>query len=62
MIYAAIGFILGYWLTHEQLGIHAVFVGYFLHLVARVAYLTIEWRVVYNNILNKTSYETIRES
>lgn len=62
MIYAAISFVLGYWLTREQLGIHAVFVGYFLHLVARVVYLTIEWRVVYKNILNKTSYETIRES
>lgn len=62
MIYAAIGFILGYWLTHEQLGIHAVFVGYFMHLVARVMYLTIEWKRVYNDILNKITYETIRES
>jgi MATE family multidrug resistance protein len=62
MIYAAIGFVLGYWLTREQLGIHAVFVGYFMHLVARVGYLTIEWKKVYNDILNKITYETIRES
>lgn len=44
MIWAAIGFVLGYVATYHWLGTHALFVGYFLHLVARVIYLTAKWR------------------
>lgn len=47
MIFAAVGFVLGYVLTYRWLGIHAIYVGYFLHLIARVVYLTAKWRVVY---------------
>lgn len=44
MILAAIGFVFGYLTTNHWLGTHALFVGYFLHLAARVIYLTATWR------------------
>lgn len=46
MIWAAIGFVVGYWLSPEGWSTHALFVGYFLHLAARVIYLTAMWRRV----------------
>ena len=44
MIWAAIGFVAGYVLSPGGWGTHALFVGYFLHLAARVIYLTAMWR------------------
>jgi MATE family multidrug resistance protein len=44
MIWAAIGFVVGYWLSPEGWSTHALFVGYFLHHAARVIYLTAMWR------------------
>ena len=44
MIWAAVGFVLGYAVSYHWLGTHALFVGYFLHLAARVIYLTVTWR------------------
>ena len=44
MILAAIGFVLGYVVTAHWWGVHALFVGYFLHLAARVIYLTAAWK------------------
>ena len=44
MIWAAIGFIAGYCLSPAGWGTHAMFVGYFLHLIARVIYLTVMWK------------------
>ena len=44
MILAAIGFVLGYVATAHWWGVHALFVGYFLHLAARVIYLTAAWK------------------
>ena len=44
MIWAAVGFVLGYVASYHWLGTHALFVGYFLHLAARVIYLTAAWR------------------
>ena len=44
MIWAAIGFVVGYVVTYHYLGTHALFVGYFLHLAARVIYLSVTWR------------------
>ena len=44
MIWAAIGFVVGFVATYHFLGTHALFVGYFLHLAARVIYLTATWR------------------
>ena len=46
MIWAAIGFVLGYVATFHYWGTHALFVGYFLHLAARVIYLTANWKQV----------------
>lgn len=46
MILAAIGFVLGYVATAHWWGVHALFVGYFLHLAARVIYLTATWKQV----------------
>ena len=46
MIWAAIGFVAGYVLSPGGWGTHALFVGYFLHLAARVIYLTAMWRRV----------------
>lgn len=46
MIWAAIGFVAGYVLSPCGWGTHALFVGYFLHLAARVIYLTAMWRRV----------------
>ena len=44
MIWAAVGFVLGYLASYHWLGTHALFVGYFLHLAARVIYLSVTWR------------------
>ena len=44
MIWAAVGFVLGYVATAHWCGVHALFVGYFLHLAARVIYLTATWK------------------
>ena len=44
MIWAAVGFVLGYVASYHHLGTHALFVGYFLHLAARVIYLSVTWR------------------
>ena len=46
MIWAAAGFVLGYALTYRFVGAQALYIGYFAHLIARAAYLTIEWRKV----------------
>lgn len=43
MIWAAVGFVLCCLLLSPSLGIHAVYAGYFAHLVARALYLTIVW-------------------
>ena len=46
MIWAAVGFVVGYVASYHYLGTHALFVGYFLHLAARVIYLTATWKKV----------------
>ena len=48
MIFAAIEFVVGYAATYRWLGVHAIYVGYFAHLIARVVYLTAKWKVVYD--------------
>ena len=47
MIWAAAGFVVGYWLSPDSWGAHALFVGYFMHLAARVIYLTIMWKPLF---------------
>lgn len=46
MIWAAVGFIVGYIATYRFVGPQALYIGYFAHLIARAVYLTIEWRKV----------------
>ena len=50
MIWAAVGFVVGYVASYQFLGTHALFVGYFLHLAARVIYLTATWRPLASNL------------
>lgn len=47
MIWAAIGFILCYILLKNTLGIHALYVGYFAHLLIRTLYLSFSTKVLY---------------
>ena len=54
MIYAAIGFVIGYVALYHWWGIQALFVGYFLHLLARVLYLTFTWRPLANRLVPAT--------
>lgn len=51
MIYAAIGFVVGYVALFNWWGIQALFVGYFLHLLARVLYLTFTWHPLANKLV-----------
>ena len=51
MIYAAIGFVVGYVALYYWWGIQALFVGYFLHLLVRVLYLTFTWRPLANKLV-----------
>lgn len=53
MIFAAIAFVVGYVLTCHRVGEHAVYVGYFAHLIARVVYLTAKWKTVYQRTINE---------
>lgn len=43
MVWAAVGFVLGYVALFSFIGIQALYVGYFMHLLARVLYLTLRW-------------------
>ena len=49
MIWAAVGFVGVYWATYAYLGIQALYIAYFVHLIARVIYLTAKWKTVLNN-------------
>ena len=53
MIWAAIGFVVGYWLAPVAWGTHVLFVGYFLHLIARVVYLTVNWNPLVLRIMSR---------
>ena len=46
MIWAAVGFIVGYAATFSFVGPQALYIGYFAHLIARAFYLTIKWNKV----------------
>ena len=53
MIWAAVGFIVGYVVCFKYIGVQAIYVGYFVHLLARTLYLTFLW--------NKTRTEAFLE-
>lgn len=46
MIYAALAFVIGYLVTYWWLGIQGLYIAYFAHLIARVIYLTAQWRKI----------------
>ena len=50
MIYAAVGFLISYLATYWWLGIQGVYIAYFVHLLARVFYLTFAWRPLLNRL------------
>lgn len=43
MLWAALGFILGYLACYRFWGVQAIYVGYFVHLLVRTAYLSAGW-------------------
>lgn len=51
MIWAAAGFVSGYLLTYWWAGVEAIYIAYFAHLVARVVYMSICWKSVYNRVI-----------
>ena len=44
MIWAALSFVACYLATYSWAGVQSIYIAYFAHLVARVVYLTIQWR------------------
>lgn len=46
MIWAAIGFVIGYVATYRFVGAQALYIGYFAHLIARVIYLSVKWKSI----------------
>ena len=44
MIWAAVGFLVGYVVTYRFVGAQALYIAYFAHLIARVVYLTAKWK------------------
>ena len=44
MIWAAIGFVIGYVATYRFVGPQALYIGYFAHLAARAVYSTVKWK------------------
>lgn len=44
MIWAAVGFVLLYVATYRWVGEQALYIAYFAHLIARVIYLSVEWK------------------
>ncbi|MBO4450972.1 MAG: MATE family efflux transporter [Bacteroidaceae bacterium] len=46
MLFAALGFVLAYLGLFRFIGVQAVYVGYFVHLLVRTLYLSIRWKKV----------------
>ena len=46
MIWAAVGFVVLYLATYRFCGAQALYIAYFAHLFARVAYLTGKWKSI----------------
>ena len=51
MIWAALAFVVAYLVTFQWCGLHALYVAYFAHLIARVAYLTAQYPQLKQSIL-----------
>lgn len=61
MIFAAVSFVVGYAATFRFCGIHAIYIGFFAHLIARVVYLTLNWHRVYDREISKSQVESAQE-
>ena len=46
MIWAALAFVLAYVATYRFVGVQALYIAYFAHLIARVIYLSVKWRTI----------------
>ena len=46
MIWAAVGFVVAYVATFRWVGAQALYIAYFVHLIARVIYLTVKWKEI----------------
>jgi MATE family multidrug resistance protein len=44
MIWAAVGFVVAYVATFRFVGAQALYIAYFVHLIARVVYLSVKWK------------------
>ena len=44
MIWAAVGFVLLYVATYRWVGVQALYIAYFAHLIVRVIYLSVKWK------------------
>ena len=54
MIWAAAGFVVAYVALYRWLGMQALYIAYFVHLIARVVYLTANWKPIMNQYNNKS--------
>lgn len=50
MIWAAVAFVGAYLACYRWVGVQAIYVAYFAHLLARVVYLSIQWKPLFNSI------------
>ena len=50
MIWAAVAFVGAYLACYRWIGVQAIYVAYFAHLVARVVYLSLQWKPLFNSI------------
>ena len=50
MIWAAVAFVGAYLACYRWIGVQAIYVAYFAHLLARVVYLSIQWKPLFNSI------------
>ena len=46
MIWAALAFVLAYVATYRFVGVQALYIAYFAHLIARVIYLSVKWSAI----------------
>lgn len=51
MMFAAAGFVAGYLSCYRLIGVQAVYVGYFVHLIVRTLYLSVKWKSVMHKCL-----------
>ena len=58
MIWAAVGFVIAYVALYRWCGIQALYIAYFVHLVARVIFLSATWKRVEMNIIREYDTET----